>query len=127
MKGFHLPVLVSINSGQRLEANMLEFALVINMTSNIIKDPLCHTRVGEDGKTVLEKQGVSNKLHRLSIPAPYRKISGLCLGDLDPIVHIPSIDRTVPQMIITILKNGLREDGRRGSGRDHGGDRGRHC
>ena len=127
MKGLHLPVLVSINGGQRLEVNTLELTLVMDMTSNVIEDPFCHTGVGEDGKTILEKQGMSNKLHRLSIPAPYWKISGLHLGDLDPIVHIPSIDRTVPQMIITVLKNGLREDGRGGSGRDHGGGRGRHC
>ena len=105
-----------------MEADALELALVIDMTSDIIKDPLGHTRVGEDGKTVLEKQGVSNKQHHLSIPAPYRKISGFHVLDSDPIVHVPSIGRAVPQVIITVLKNGLGEDG----GSSNGGGRWRH-
>ena len=109
-----------------MEANTLEFALVVNVTSNVIKNPLCHTRVGEDGKTILEKQGVSNKQHRLLIPAPYRKISGFHVLDSDPIVHVPSIGRLVPQVIITVLKNGLGENGGSSNGRDYGGGRWRH-
>ena len=104
-----------------MEADALELTLVIDVTSNIIKNPLRHTRVGEDGKAILEKQGVSNKQHHLSIPALYQKISGFHILNSDPIVHVPSIGRVVPQVIITVLKNGLREDRSRGSGRDHGG------
>ena len=105
---------------------MLELALVIDVTSNVIKNSLCHTRIGEDRKAILEKQGVSNKQHRLSIPAPYRKVSGFHALNSDPIVHVPAIGRLVPQVIITILKNGLRKDRSNGNGRDHGGGRRRH-
>ena len=118
---------MSIDSRWGLEVDALELALVINVTSNIIKNPLRHTRVGKDGKTILEKQGVSNKQHRLLIPAPYQKIGGFHIFDSNPIVHIPSIGRVIPQVIIAALKNGLREDGSRGGSRDHGGGRRRHC
>ena len=107
--------------------NMLEFALVIDVTSNVVEYPLRHTRIGEDGETILEKQGVSNKQHRLSIPAPYRKIGGLGIFNPDSVVHIPSIGRVVPQVVITVLQNGLRENGSRGGSRDHGSSRRRHC
>ena len=55
-EGFHLSVLASIDGGQRLEANTLEFALVMDVTSNIIKNPLCHMRVGKDRKAILENR-----------------------------------------------------------------------
>ena len=110
-----------------METNTLEFTLIVNVTPNVIKNPLRHTGIGEDGKAILERQGVSNKQYRLLIPALYWKISGFHILDSDPIVHVPSIGRVVPQVIVTVLKNGSREDGSRGSGRDHGGGRRRHC
>ena len=109
-----------------MEANTLEFTLVIDVASNVIKYPLCYTRVRKDGETILEKQGVSNKQHRLSIPAPYWKISGLHALDSNSIVHIPSVRRVIPQVIVAVLQNGLREDGGRGSSQNHGGGGRRH-
>ena len=70
---------------------------------------------------------MSNKQHRLSIPAPYRKIGGFHTLDSNPIVHIPPVGRLIPQLTITILKNSLREDGGSNSGGDDGGGRRRHC
>ena len=110
-----------------MEANALKFTLVIDVTSNVIEDPLGYTRVGEDGETILEKQSVSNKQHRLSIPAPYRKVSGLHALDSDPIVHIPPVGGLVPQLTVAVLKNGLRKDGGSSSGGDDGSGRRRHC
>ena len=69
---------------------------------------------------------MSNKQHRLSIPAPYRKISRFHVLDSNPIVHISPVGRLVPQMIITVLKNGLGENGSGNSGRDDGGGGRRH-
>ena len=106
--------------------SVLEVALVINMTSNIVKDPLCYTRIGKERKAILERQSMSNKQHCLLIPALYLQISGLHLRNLDPIVHISPIGRLIPQMIVTVLQNGLREHRRKGNSGDHGGSRGRH-
>ena len=36
---------------------MLEVALVIDVISNVVKDPLGHTTVGENGEAILEKPG----------------------------------------------------------------------
>ena len=55
-ESFHLLVLASVDGGQGLEANTLELALVTNVTSNVIKDPLGYTRVGENGETILENR-----------------------------------------------------------------------
>ena len=39
-QGLHFPVLMVVDSRQGAEASGLEVALVINMTSKVIKDPL---------------------------------------------------------------------------------------
>ena len=70
---------------------------------------------------------MSNKQHRLSIPAPYRKIGGFHTLDSNPIVHIPPVGRLVPQLTVAILENGLGENRGSSSGRDDGGGRRRHC
>ena len=109
-----------------MEASALEVTLVINVTSNVVENPLCYMRVGKERKAILERQSVSNKQHCLSIPALYLHIGGLHLRNLNPVVHVASIGRPIPQMVITVLKNGLGEDGREGNSRDHGGGGGRH-
>ena len=58
-KGFHLPVLMIIDGGKGAEPSALKVALVVNMASEIIKDPLNHMRVREEGEAVLERQSVS--------------------------------------------------------------------
>ena len=117
---------MTIDGQQGMEVSILEVALVINMTSNIVENPLCYTRVREERKTILERQSVSNKQHCLSIPAPYLHIGGLHLRELSPIVHVASIGRPIHQVVVTVLKNSLGEDGREGNGRDHRGGRRRH-
>ena len=62
-----------------------------------------------------------------SCVTPYWKISGLHALDSNPIVHIPSIRGTIPQVIVTVLQNSLREDGGRGGSWNHGGGGRRHC
>ena len=42
-----------VDGREGLEASTLEVTLVIDMTSNIVKDPLSHMRVREDGETIL--------------------------------------------------------------------------
>ena len=118
---------MSVDRGEGLEVSVLEVALVIDVTSNIIKNPLRHTRVRKEGETILEKQSVSNKQHHLSIPALYLQIGGLHSLEPNPVVHIPPIGGLISQMVITVLQNGLRKDGRKGSGGDHGSRRRRHC
>ena len=39
-ESFNLPLLVIVSGGERVEAMLLEVALVIDMTSEVIKDPL---------------------------------------------------------------------------------------
>ena len=58
-KGFHLPVLMIVDSRQGVEASTLEVTLVINVTSKVIKNSLDCTRIREEGKTILERQSVS--------------------------------------------------------------------
>ena len=58
-KGFHLPVLMVVDGRQGAESSALEITLVINMTPEVIEDPLNRTGVGEEGKAVLERQSVS--------------------------------------------------------------------
>ena len=53
-KSFYLPVLVTVDGGERAEPSALKIALVIDMASNIIKDPLNHTGVREQGEPILE-------------------------------------------------------------------------
>ena len=47
---------MGVDGGKGLEVNMLELALVIDVTSNVIENPLHHTRIGEDGETILENR-----------------------------------------------------------------------
>ena len=58
-KGFHLPVLMIIDGRKGAELSTLKVALVVNMASEIIKDPLDRTRVREEGEAILERQSVS--------------------------------------------------------------------
>ena len=46
-KGFHLPILMVINSGKGTESSILKIALVIDVASKVIEDPLDRMRVGE--------------------------------------------------------------------------------
>ena len=53
---------------------ILEVALVINMTPEVIEDPLNRTRVGEEGETVLKKTERELKQHRFDpSPVPVHK------------------------------------------------------
>ena len=106
-----------------METSALKVTLIIDMASNIVKDPLNHTRVGKQRKPILERQNVSQN-NIISIPPPYLSVGGLELRDLCSIVHIPSIEGPVPQVIITIFQNSLGTDGReRSSGNPGGGGR----
>ena len=58
-KGLHLPILTIIDGGKGAEPSALKIALIINMTPEVIKDPLNQTGVGEEGKAILERQSVS--------------------------------------------------------------------
>ena len=58
-KRLHIPILAVIGNRQGAEAGSLEVTLVVNVTPEVIKNPLNRTRVGEEGKTVLERQSVS--------------------------------------------------------------------
>ena len=58
-EGFHLPLLVIVDGGEGIEAVLLEVALAINMTPEVIEDPLNGTRVGKERETILERQSVS--------------------------------------------------------------------
>ena len=58
-QGLHLPVLLIVNGGQGTEASGLKIALIIDMAPEIIKNSLDRTRVGEEGKAMLERQSVS--------------------------------------------------------------------
>ena len=58
-KGFHFPVLMIVDSGKRAELSALKVALVVDVASKIIEDPLNRTRVRKERETVLERQSVS--------------------------------------------------------------------
>ena len=58
-KGFYLPILMVIDGGEGVELSALKVALVIDMTPEVIKDPLNRTGVGGEGEAVLERQSVS--------------------------------------------------------------------
>ena len=120
MKGLYLPVLATINRGEGMKPSALKITLVIDVASNIIKDPLDHTRVGEQRKPILERQNVSQN-NTVLIPAPYLHINGFQFREPNPIVHIPSIRGMIPQVIITVLQNGLRVNRREGDRGDDGG------
>ena len=58
-KSLHIPILAAIGSRQGAEASSLEVIIVIDMTPEVIKNPLNGTRVGEERETILERQSVS--------------------------------------------------------------------
>ena len=63
-----------VNGGKGAKASGLKIALVIDMTTEVIKDPLNGTRVGEERKTVLERQSVRLEQHRFDpSPVPLHK------------------------------------------------------
>ena len=58
-KGLHLPILMVIDGGEGAEPSALKIALIIDMASEVIEDPLDRTRVREEREAVLERQSVS--------------------------------------------------------------------
>ena len=58
-----------VGGGKGAETSGLEIALVINMTPEIIEDPLNGTGVGEEREAVLEKTERELKQHRFD-PSP---------------------------------------------------------
>ena len=113
---------MAIDSRKRVEPSTLEVTLVIDMTPNIVKDPLNHTRVRKQGESILERQSVSSKQHCFD-PSP---IPVLKLRNRRPIVHVPSIEGPIPQVIIAILQNSLRKNRGEGNSGDHGDGGRRH-
>ena len=58
-EGFHLPFLKIVDGRKGAKASGLKVALVINVTPEVIKNPLNRTGVREERETVLERQSVS--------------------------------------------------------------------
>ena len=53
-KGFHLPILMVIDGGKGAESSALEVALIVDVASEVIENPLNRTRVRKERKAVLE-------------------------------------------------------------------------
>ena len=73
-EGFHLPLLMIVDGGEGAETSSLEIALIINMTPEIVENPLNRMGVREERETILEKTERELRQHRLDpSPVPLHK------------------------------------------------------
>ena len=115
-----------VGRGEGAKTSGREIALVVDVTPEVIKDPLNRTGVREEGETVLERQSVSQN-NTVSIPAPYLCIGDASISNLATITHVAPIRGPIPQMIKSVLQGCLIGEGRERSSGDNGSGGWRHC